>query len=178
MRRVLVLLLLLPLVLEAAESVDETVEQLRKIGKLQVLTGAINIVHYGKDSFKTLWMPRGSISAAVIGKASYTLAVDFSKVSYEADVITLPAPEVSWSQLDEGGTCVYKDQVWKSGVVFNTERANFINKQYSAMDKKARMSVSEKSDLVEQAEKQTERIVRGYLAMAGIDSKKVVIKFK
>jgi len=149
------------------------IDRLRRIGKLEVLSGKMQIAHYGKDSFRF----GSSVSAAYLGEATYKIAVDFSKATYTGGCLELPQPNF-WCQIDEGKTRMYGDRPWTQGVITENDKKEFANKQMSYIDAKAQREVGAESELMKQAQDQIERIARTYYNAWGATNVAMRVTFK
>ena len=153
------------------ENVRTPISKLQSIGNMDVLSGKMQIAHYGKE-----WFRISTVSAAVIGEATFRMSVDFSKAKLNGEELELPKPTV-WCQIEEEKTRMYKD-FWTTGVITKKDKAEFLNKQYAWISTKALRAVSEESDLMKQAQAQAERIARGYLLAWDSKSNVQKVSFK
>jgi hypothetical protein len=151
------------------------IDRLQRLGKLWVLSGKIQISHFGKDKFR--W--GASIAAAYIGEATYKIAVDFSKAYLEDKTLILPKAIVEY-QIEEGKTRMYNKESWKEkGFMINKgDEQEFINKQLSCIDQKLKDVVCEKPQLLEHAQDLSKRLACAYLQSWGLTNKIVRVEFK
>lgn len=151
------------------------IARLQRLGKLEVLTGKIQISHYGKDKFRF----GSSISAAYIGEATYKIAIDFSKAYIKDNTLVLPKAIV-WYQIEEDKTRMYNKVPWKekSFMINKGDEKEFLNKQLSFIDAKLKDAVGVESKILEQAQDLSKRLACAYLQAWGLTNKIVRVEFK
>lgn len=142
----------------AAENVSAPtpISRLQRIGKMDVLSGSMQIAHYGEKSFTF----GSTVSAAIIGEGEFRMSVDYAGAKLNGNELVLPKLIV-WHHINEGKTYIYKQ--WATGVITKKDKMGFLNNQYAYIDVKARRAVSDESELMQQAQAQAERIARAYL---------------
>ena len=172
MRTLMLLLMLVTLggTARAVETVEQTpLMRLRRIGNFEVLSGKLQVVHYGKETFRF-----SSISAAYIGEATFRIAVDFSmSTTNDVSYLVLPLPTV-WCQIEEGKTRMYKEP-WTSGWIDDNDKKEFANKQISYIDAKVQKAPRDESVVMRQAKGQAKRIALAYLLAWGESNIKDVV---